>query len=386
MKMKIITPVHVGTGEVIWNFAYDYDKESQTIFKYDVHDVLSTIPSDKLLNPIIHENLIEKQRSSAEFLNYLGIKEIDYRDLTRKYELKTSIELERFHKNKYGVCEQIKHQFRPYIPGSTIKGMVISSIVYKIMKDHISKVKDKDMNGISKNDNILKYIEGIEKESDFIKSISSIITCKDVVFTERDMSLYYGRRVGTKSAGEKNANGEIPLGYFETLKVNSESEKGNYIDVLSYQLDYIASDSNPKNRLNRFGLNLIKKYCSDRKVILQNLKEYFDDLIEYESKKEYPYLNNDIKEKIRQNNIKVKEQMQKGIVIRLGRNNGYNFKSLAVLLKSHTKTSPFYASKFDTVFSPSKKSNYKNVPTTLVVLEDAEDLYTGGYILISDYE
>ncbi|HEK86295.1 MAG TPA: type III-A CRISPR-associated RAMP protein Csm5 [Candidatus Aminicenantes bacterium] len=134
IKVKTITPVHIGSGEEISPIEYFIDKEK---------GYFNVLNMDRLFSDKAFEKYREKFIKEASITRYIG-KIIPDQDLLRKH-LKYSIpiSLEARQSNPIEVKSFIKSAGRPFIPGSSIKGAMISALVYYALRESYKNSADK---------------------------------------------------------------------------------------------------------------------------------------------------------------------------------------------------------------------------------------------------
>ena len=135
IQLEILSPVHIGDGSTISKKEYFYDKFNKKIKIFDIPALFSIFTKKGITaeNEMI-EYLLDKS-NSVELLQLLRKYSINANEYVR-YQLDTSAsneydlkkrEINSFVKDSYGL---------PYIPGSTLKGLLKSAIIsYRIHND-----------------------------------------------------------------------------------------------------------------------------------------------------------------------------------------------------------------------------------------------------------
>lgn len=150
LKLKVLSPVHIGSGEQIGKREYVYNRNKQQICIFDSKKMFSSLLSKGLANKYESYLISNPKGVTLEmFLNQNGIVESDYMKWV-KYFLSCPLNDKRslqninsFVKDSYG-C--------PYIPGSSIKGALRTVI----LKQYLFKNQDK-----FKSENNIKSVETI---------------------------------------------------------------------------------------------------------------------------------------------------------------------------------------------------------------------------------
>jgi len=152
MRIIIKSPIHIGSGENLTKLDYLLEGKSLTVFSFD-----------KLIS-LLNENELNRLTASIERNENLDLSLIRrHFGEIKKYTL--SYDIDNLNLNKE-IHQFIKTSaYKPYIPGSEIKGAIRTAILYKILKDNWdSLVKDisyeNKKNGITylKN-NAANYLE-----------------------------------------------------------------------------------------------------------------------------------------------------------------------------------------------------------------------------------
>lgn len=141
-RLKVLSPIHIGCGESISPSEYFIDKA-----KGD----LNVVNMEGLFRDAGFVRYREKFIKEAGSVRYLG-QIIEDQTLLKKHVLYSiPMSLEARASNQIEVKSFIKSAGRPYIPGSSIKGAIISALIYyslkelyygsdRGMKDEISKI------------------------------------------------------------------------------------------------------------------------------------------------------------------------------------------------------------------------------------------------------
>lgn len=184
MKLKVLSPLFVGSGENYDRCDYIYDEK-------EIH----IIEQDKWIDYLIKNDLLDK------FMEHLEIKgkslEIDKWLKSEQKDLKEVIKKCCINKFKVSNMNDFKsnvvHSFiknaegKPYIPGSSIKGAIVSAIVgYYANKKNLNEndIKYLKIKGISVSDSTTFELDNLE----LYKKIDNIII--DNKMAENTLPIY----------------------------------------------------------------------------------------------------------------------------------------------------------------------------------------------------
>ena len=86
-KISIISPVHIGTGNV--KLSFEYNKHGNVIYNYDLQKLFSYIPEKKLLDSKFLESLCHLKNgiSTRDTMNNFLRMDIDYEKISPQYQL-----------------------------------------------------------------------------------------------------------------------------------------------------------------------------------------------------------------------------------------------------------------------------------------------------------
>lgn len=161
VRVKVLSPVHIGNGERISRLEFFVEKGRLKVYKFD--RIISTI--ERLANPQLRNNAYlwfktSKNLSLEEFLRNFKI------NLEPNYELEINGSL-----NSSQVEEFIKILEGPYIPGSELKGSIRHLIACAWFMDKpdlvIEKVKQLLNSGRAKDQREQNNVEGELERSVF---------------------------------------------------------------------------------------------------------------------------------------------------------------------------------------------------------------------------
>ena len=256
VQLEILSPVHIGDGSTISKKEYLYDKSSNRIKVFDIPKLF---------------NILTKKGSGAdnEITRYLleGRNSDTLAQLLRKYSINSNecirYELEASVSNEYDLKKREINSFvkdaygLPYVPGSTIKGLLKSAIVlYKIYNDNnlqrnIKAEIRKEADSFNRNKKSLanevnREIEGVfdkiidekkgKKEGNIIRGFSGLVVSDSRPITDK-APLILAQKVDYSLEGDQ---GSLPI-YKESLKPGIKVDFSLTIDtqILNISVDYI---------------------------------------------------------------------------------------------------------------------------------------------------
>lgn len=390
-RIETITPVHVGTGEMIPAFCFQRVSNSKNYHRYNVSDIYAQIPSSILLNKSFLESLrLPKQGQSVKSImndNILG--KVNYSKLRPIYDV-TFDDVSTLEKKFKDIDEQTKDLNGPYIPGSSIKGAILNAWKYYLLKtmyteNNVAYVLKNTRN--LNNPTIVNLILGDAVDhKDFVAALQSCVFCEDIHFSK--LQVLQGSRIGGGKSkqgrtiakddvlAQRNMDGELPLNFAECISKGQYS-KGNVFIIDENRKKFIRENltefvgtsvnSNVlecyKKLLDQFTKENIVKACNEftKAVVGLETAEEYDDLYYYS------YLDG-INESILKISNKLKaltSSNKKEYYIRLGKHTNYFNKCVSLLIKENSPN--LYEKYFKDVFSPVsnvKKVNVSRMPKT----------------------
>ena len=166
VKIKTLSPVHIGSGEKISPSEYFYD--NQYYYRLSMDRLISSLNKEQLekfielsarglsVSEVIDEKTLEK------FVDYkLPLHESAKNYLKRKHRIQVNLE--------------IKTAGKAYIPGSSIKGSILSGVYYYLIKEKADK-------------NLKNMIERREKFYDIQDELFKLLGGKNRFFHWLDVS------------------------------------------------------------------------------------------------------------------------------------------------------------------------------------------------------
>lgn len=136
VRIKLITPVHIGSGENISPIEYFIDRERGFFNVLNMESLFLDQAFGKY-----RENFLKEASSSR----YIGKIISDQTLLKKHIKYSIPISLEARQNNPIEVKSFIKSGGRPYLPGSSIKGAMISALIYYALKERSQALKDRNL-------------------------------------------------------------------------------------------------------------------------------------------------------------------------------------------------------------------------------------------------
>ncbi len=345
LKMSILSPVHISTGNMIPCYVYHYDQGFMDC--YDIEKLFQQIPLDELMNLRFEKNSNDVR--SKKYISNFFKRKVDYKSskLQPKYYLESMIT-----DFTCDVKEQAKSLNKPYIPGSTLKGAFMNIIMDHLLnkyKNDVARFIEFYSSAIKKGEferRLMQFIFDNNFEAIF-KQFSSCFIFRDVYF-ER-MILCETNRVNMKK--------ETPFYNLECIDFEQNvTDEFIIIDSKKKELfkDMIKdiSDINIRKKYNELilCLNIPNLFIAARKYqrcVIQKDQHYFAALEEECSP--------DIMKQLNQIDLNNK----KSCILRIGNSTNYFYKTVSLFIKRNFDS--FYEENFK-LFSPVKLNGQKNNP------------------------
>lgn len=260
-EIKFLTPVHIGTGIVLTKKNYN-----------DQKNIRVKIGGSSL-------SVKDKDIKCEEALTYEKIlKEIENnKDFSQEEEGMYKVKICEGISYENKINEQIKTLNKPYVPGSSIKGMIINCLKYKL-KETSNLVDDE-----------IKKI---------VKNLSRVITCNDIVISEdKSLKLFNIKRLYL----EKEKLMEQPSNSSETIDRNKIINI-DYLFKINEKYnsnDFTLDDLKTEEKLEKYIIDAIKSFNNDKLDELENKIENMSN--KKDNKKLYPPLQKAIKFIIKEN-------------------------------------------------------------------------------------
>ncbi|HCJ67129.1 MAG TPA: type III-A CRISPR-associated RAMP protein Csm5 [Elusimicrobia bacterium] len=208
IKLKTLSPVHIGSGEEISPLEYLIDNK------------FIRINMDALFKDSDFQPLKEKFISSAIQQRYIG--DLLPVDLLRKYPLyildihpSTKDYLK---EHKTIVKSFIKSAGRPYIPGSSIKGSILSAVVWYVLSEAVKVGKRTEvMNFLVRGGNYEDFLDYTFRRFAKGNRFTQWLDVTDTNFLKPNDAL----EITLAKVTGARRSGMLPI-LFETLKISTE--------------------------------------------------------------------------------------------------------------------------------------------------------------------
>ena len=155
LVLQCISPIHIGSGETLKAVEYLYNSKNQTVYFLDESKWINFLFSKNLIDEFTNyvESTAENSAQNEEFTgnnvwDWLKSKGIDAKELPRlsirqaRAETNTIISGKKQTLNDIA-CHIAKAEGQPYIPGSSIKGIFRTAILYSFIKKFSVEKKQK---------------------------------------------------------------------------------------------------------------------------------------------------------------------------------------------------------------------------------------------------
>ena len=384
-KISIISPVHIGTGNV--KLSFEYNKHGNVIYNYDLQKLFSYIPEKKLLDAKFLESLCHLKNgiSTRDTMNNFLRMDIDYEKISPQYQLRADFtEIQ-----KKNIAEQLKSLNKPFIPGSSLKGAVMTAIYYDFISEHLKSFCQYIKKSVKNKNNInifnfLRYYYHYPKDLIYFQKLfANCFMFTDVFFDK--MVLVHAIRNKVDDDDEKN----LAINDYECIDVKQECES-NIIIINDSRKEALKHLYKHKQYYKDF-----VKYI-DIKKIIEVCQNYFKDNIseEIEMEKDNSYY---VKEGLdKKLNEFYEDTVSNGFYMRIGANTNYFFKTVSYLIKKND--SNLYNKYFYKVFSPKDKPKDEpkgknkayplpdKMPATRTIYVDDLYAYYPGVIKIEFYK
>ena len=363
MKLKIttISPIHIGSGET--NPRYLYRKDKDYLERYALNDILISLQKNMKLDDFLKLNFTDDSDAGKGRILKLFDQYVHYDELKPLYYL-----FDYGYKSKNNVSEQIKSMYKPYIPGSSVKGSVMNAVVFHFIKQRIKKaIEYIEDNPKRLSDSYLLddlYGKGFNDALEFYRQC---LYCRDIYFKDNSLILCHSQRLNMKTNRESGFTDYECIDYgietegdfitFDTSKKEIFKEKFpsfyEYFQPLFLMSNLFVVIRNYYNRISQEDILYFKEHDF-------GLDMNLDDL--------YPR----------------SEKGSDECILRIGNSTNYFFKTVSLLFKEHDFD--IYRKHFD-LFAPArlgKKNSPRadTMPKTRVVFEFDHQYYLPGILKI----
>lgn len=348
-RLKTLSPVHIHSGESIKSINYMVKDNEVLIFNED--DVIKSVKQQELLNDELLRGFATSSTRRKEYnktLDYYINKGIIEQSIVNKCKVKGRNNVEDLSGQE--INRAMLNLQGPYVPGSTIKGVVRTAILYDYLLDkgigYIKKAIKFLYSGYGRKFTIDDYIlydgDTGRINKDIYKDPFKFLSIKDVNMLEKEME-YYEEFIF-------NVTNFIPGNVIETIKIGNYSEEFDFSVV-------------PQEKLFPMYNEEIIAYFKEEellRVLYQYSKDIIDDEIEYFKKNKFPLFNSkEVIESLQEiKTINSKESP----VLRLGKGKGYKSNTVALAIKKLDKD--YYMREIKRIAKPPKYNKNYEYPKT----------------------
>ena len=374
-KITILTPVHIATGNDIEMPCY-HEVNDVTVNRYRFTDILSQLPPKVMTDPRLLNELSSRQPSKKLLYRYIH-QYVDYSKLTPLYNLEYTYD-ESLSEARNDVSEQMHDLHKPFIPGSTIKGTLLNSWKYYLLKLNYDQIRPniykQIKNGQNKNLDFheLMFGESLDKDHEnFYKELYSCLQCQDIYFSQ--MELFFAGREGSN----RDMNGSIPTTYKECIPPLQTT------DLVLFHFDEFKLNVLKDKYKERRYSELIDSL--DRDFFLKACNAFTKDILDADMDKKYfNFYESFVGINGQLNEIKKELENPNTVVLRVGNSTNYFAKTVSYLIKYNDPglyTECFWQ-RFAPVGKGKTKPNEKTMPKTRMIYSNGEKDYLPGFIKI----
>lgn len=374
-KITILTPVHIATGNDIEMPCY-HEVNDVTVNRYRFTDILSQLPPKVMTDPRLLNELSSRQPSKKLLYRYIH-QYVDYSKLTPLYNLEYTYD-ESLSEARNDVSEQMHDLHKPFIPGSTIKGTLLNSWKYYLLKLKYDQIRPNIYKQIKdgQNKNLdfheLMFGESLDKgHENFYKELYSCLQCQDIYFSR--MELFFAGREGSN----RDMNGSIPTTYKECIPPLQTT------DLVLFHFDEFKLNVLKDKYKERRYSELIDSL--DRDFFLKACNAFTKDILDADMDKKYfNFYESFVGINEQLNEIKKELETPNTVVLRVGNSTNYFAKTVSYLIKYNDPglyTECFWQ-RFAPVGKGKTKPNEKTMPKTRMIYSNGEKDYLPGFIKI----
>ena len=374
-KITILTPVHIATGNDIEMPCY-HEVNDVTVNRYRFTDILSQLPPKVMTDPRLLNELSSRQPSKKLLYRYIH-QYVDYSKLTPLYNLEYTYD-ESLSEARNDVSEQMHDLHKPFIPGSTIKGTLLNSWKYYLLKLKYDQIRPNIYKQIKdgQNKNLdfheLMFGESLDKDHEnFYKELYSCLQCQDIYFSQ--MELFFAGREGSN----RDMNGSIPTTYKECIPPLQTT------DLVLFHFDEFKLNVLKDKYKERRYSELIDSL--DRDFFLKACNAFTKDILDADMDKKYfNFYESFVGINEQLNEIKKELENPNTVVLRVGNSTNYFAKTVSYLIKYNDPglyTECFWQ-RFAPVNKGKTKPNERTMPKTRMIYSNGEKDYLPGFIKI----
>lgn len=345
--LKVLTPIHIHSGEVLRTINYMVKDHKVLIF--DEMDVIQSVKENEILNDELLRNFTasNKRTEYNKTLDYYIDRGIVDRSIVGKHRIEVT--------NRVGdltgqeIYRTMMNIQGSYIPGSTLKGVVRTAILYDYLLNRgIDYIKEavNFLNGkwrLTIDDYIIYGVaDNGRLYTNIHKDPFKFLGIKDINMIENELEIY--------EETIYNIGNFIPGNVIETIG------EGDYSEEFEFEI-----------RLNK---HLAKRYNEDiisyfnekelLRVLYQYSKDIIDDELEYYSSQKHPLFNTkEIVGKLEE--IRTKNSINSP-VLRIGKGKGYKSNTVALAIKKLDRD--YYLRNIKNIAKPFKYNKHYEFPKT----------------------
>lgn len=267
---------------------------------------------------------------------------------------------------------------KPFIPGSTIKGTLLNSWKYYLLKLKYDQIRPNIYKQIKdgQNKNLdfheLMFGESLDKDHEnFYKELYSCLQCQDIYFSQ--MELFFAGREGSN----RDMNGSIPTTYKECIPPLQTT------DLVLFHFDEFKLNVLKDKYKERRYSELIDSL--DRDFFLKACNAFTKDILDADMDKKYfNFYESFVGINEQLNEIKKELENPNTVVLRVGNSTNYFAKTVSYLIKYNDPglyTECFWQ-RFAPVGKGKTKPNEKTMPKTRMIYSNGEKDYLPGFIKI----
>ena len=364
-KIKIITPVHIFNGELIPaikknGYMYSVD--------YLMNKVITNANYDFLRN--ITKKISQENISNEEYVRMLNI---DDKYFISDNAISRNISYGNYANSSYKIACAENVMGKPYIPGSTLKGLIFNVFWFNLIKTN------QDIANYLKNSsNIKRQISNLDNKG---KSLRRFFVVRDINFID-DFVLYEVNRY-PNSQYNKNYQKKrvLPCGNIETIDMNSEIDCEIVKKLTDVEMKELTDSKNRLvdecNAVERQYVEALFDFIVHFKDLFQKYNYNFMQVViqkelEYVQKTTYPDVN---KTELLNLYHNIQERINKNeIIVQIGKFTNYFDKSFCCSFGE------FYYNRFNSLFSPNKKKNTPTIDTMNLITVNKKGIKSLGYI------
>lgn len=346
-NLKTLTPVHIGSGDILSPYG-DYIKENNSIYYLDYKKIETYLQELDNQEKIIDEFVeIIKMQAAGNMSDRYNLKSffnnhsLLLKDFSR-LEIKTKANI----KNEE-IYQIIKTSNRPFIPGSSIKGVIRTALLYVYFKENGYDLKQmkkgytgQDLFGEIVRDK-MKYLH-ISDTNPLDNSVLSIVRTERFDLKKRETTIPVIREV--ISAGTE-------------MKIRIQSKAENHIDG-DYSYLQKGNEQQIFSRVNQHTMDNLEK---EIELMQGNTKIELQDLVD-----KYIRIYNEI------NKL---NSTKEGMILRIGAGKTFFDNTIALL---------FTDEELQKVRDEEELGNHKPFPVSRsVILEQGKIISTLGWIKLT---